>query len=400
MKTETRVPFYLAWKYLQRGNKWTLLLTVFLMAIAFINLVFISSLFNGIIDGTNQQIINTMTGNIYITPKDGSDNISNQKNILKTIKNTKGVESASPEIFVPASLEFNNHKGNWTVLSIDPNKEKNVTNVSQNMISGEYLNNSDTNSIIIGHQIAGGEGVEQDAFSLKGVKVGDKVTLSLNGLNKELIVKGIFTTKFLDTDSRAFITNKTLSKIIPTFSHNPNTIIVKTKNGIVESDVINRLKAGGIDENIYTWEEAAGFMSSVTKSFLSINILISFVGVLIAAVTIFIIIYVDIINKRREIGILRAIGIKPYIIFTSYIIKAAAYSVGGVLLGSAIFFGILVPYFNLHPFVLPICDAVLVLTKMDFIARAETIMWVAVLSALIPSVAVTRSKILIAIFGK
>ena len=175
---------------------------------------------------------------------------------------------------------------------------------------------------------------------------------------------------------------------------------IKTKNGIVESDVINRLKAGGIDENIYTWEEAAGFMSSVTESFLSINILISFVGVLIAAVTIFIIIYVDIINKRREIGILRAIGIKPYIIFTSYIIKAAAYSVGGVLLGSAIFFGILVPYFNLHPFVLPICDAVLVLTKMDFIARAETIMWVAVLSALIPSVAVTRSKILTAIFGK
>ena len=60
----------------------------------------------------------------------------------------------------------------------------------------------------------------------------------------------------------------------------------------------------------------------------------------------------------------------------------------------------LVPYFNLHPFALPICDAVLVLTKTDFIARAETIMWVAVISALIPSAAVTRSKILTAIFGK
>jgi len=400
MKTETRIPFYLAWKYLQRGNKWTLLLTVFLMAVAFVNLIFMSSLFNGIIDGTNKQIVNTMTGNIYITPKDGSDNISNQENILETIENTEGVEASSPEIFVPASLEFNNQKGNWTVLAIDPDKEKNVTNVSQKMTSGKYLETDDSNSIIIGRQIAGGEGVEQDAFSLKGAEVGDKVTLSLNGLNEELIVKGIFTTKFLDTDSRAFITNKTLSKIIPIFSHNPNTIIVKTTNGVAESDVIDKLRTNGINENIYTWEEAAGFMSSVTESFLSINILISFVGVLIAAVTIFIIIYVDIINKTREIGILRAIGIKPYIIFTSYIIKAAAYSVGGVILGSVVFFGVLVPYFNLHPFVLPICDAVLVLTKTDFIARAETIMWVAVLSALIPSVAVTKSKILKAIFGK
>jgi len=400
MKTETRIPFYLAWKYLQRGNKWTLLLTVFLMAIAFVNLIFISSLFSGIIDGTNKQIVNTMTGNVYITPKDGDDNISDQENVIDTIENTEGVEAASPEIFVPASLKSNNYKGNWTVLSVDPDKEKNVTNVSQNMTSGEYLETDDADSIIIGRQIAGGEGVEQDAFSFKGAKVGDKVTLSLGGLEKDLVVKGIFNTKFLDTDSRAFITNTTLSEFIPTFGNSPNTIIVKTTSDAKESDVIERLKTNGVDENIYTWEEVAGLMSSVTESFLSINILMSFVGVLIAAVTIFIIIYVDIINKKREIGILRAIGIKPYIIFTSYIIKAGAYSVGGVILGSAIFFGLLVPYFNLHPFVLPICDSVLVLTKTDFIARAETIMWVAVLSALIPAVAVTRSKILTAIFGK
>ena len=400
MKTESRIPFYLAWKYLQRGNKWTLLLTVFLMAVAFVNLIFMSSLLNGIVDGSNKQIVNTITGNIYITPEDGNDDIPNHENVIKIIENTEGVEAASLETFVPASLEFNNHKGNWTILAIDPDKEKSVTTISQSMISGEYLETDDTDSIIIGRQIAGGEGVEQDAFSLKGAEVGDKVTLSMNGFKEDLTVKGIFNTKFINSDSQAFITNKTLSKIMPNYSSNPNIIIVKTKNGVVEPDVISQLKENKINENIYTWEEASGIMSSITESFLSINILISLVGVLIAAVTIFIIIYVDIINKRREIGILRAIGIKPYIIFTSYIIKAAAYSVGGVILGSAVFFGVLVPYFNLHPFALPICDAVLVLTKTDFIARAETIMWVAVISALIPSAAVTRSKILTAIFGK
>lgn len=400
MKTETRIPFYLAWKYLQRGNKWALLLTIFLMAAAFVNLIFITSLFNGIIGGTNKQIIETMTGNIYITPKDGSDYIEDQEKIIDKIENTNGVQAASSEVFIPASLESNNYKGNWTILAIDPDQEKKVTNVSEKIISGEYLESDDVHSIIIGRQIAGGDGVEQNAFSFKGAKVGDKVVLFLNGFERIFTIKGIFYTKFIDTDSRAFINKKALTEIIPDIDEKSNTIIIKTDADVLETDVVNNLKENGIDENIYTWEEVAGLMTSVTKSFLNINILMTFVGILIAAITIFIIVYIDIINRKREIGILRAIGIKPYIIFCSYIIQAAVYAVAGVILGSIIFFVILVPYFNANPFVLPICDAVLVLNKTDFIARAETIMWVAVFSALIPSVAVTRSKILSAIFGK
>jgi len=126
----------------------------------------------------------------------------------------------------------------------------------------------------------------------------------------------------------------------------------------------------------------------------------SFVGVLIAAVTIFIVIYVDITNKRKQIGILRAIGIKPYIIISSYVILSGVYAVIGVALGTLIFkFGIM-PYFEAHPFVLPICDAVLVLTKTDYVIRAETIMWVSVFSGLIPAAITTRIKMLDAIIGK
>lgn len=400
MRSETRIPFYLAWKYLRRGNKWTLLLIVFLMAVAFVNLIFITSLFNGIIDGTNKQIINTMAGNIYITPKNGDNYINNQSQVVDKIENTAGVQAASSEIFVPASLKSNSHTGNWTILAIDPNQEKKVTNVSEKMTSGSYLDPNDTNSIIIGRQIAGGAGVEENAFSFQGAKVGNKVTLSLNGLEKVFTIKGIFDTKFIDTDDRAFISKIALSEMTPGIDDKASTIIIKTKTGVAESNVIDKLKTNGVDENIYTWEEVAGLMASVTTSFLSINVLMTFVGILIAAITIFIIIYIDIVNKKREIGILRAIGIKPYIIFCSYIIQAAVYSVAGVILGSAIFFAIIVPYFNIHPFALPICDAVLVSNKTDFIARAETIMWVAVFSALIPAVAITRSKILNAIFGK
>ena len=85
MRDKNRLPFYLAFKYIQRGRKWTLALTIFLVAIAFVNLIFISSLFNGIIKGTDEQIIDTLTGNIYLAPREGENTISNKTNSLLNI---------------------------------------------------------------------------------------------------------------------------------------------------------------------------------------------------------------------------------------------------------------------------------------------------------------------------
>jgi putative ABC transport system permease protein len=394
MKTELRIPFYLTWKHLIRGNKWTLLLIIFLMAVAFINLIFVTSLFNGIIDNTNKQIINTSTGHIFITPKEGSDYIENVDQVLAVIKKTEGVVAASGQMTVPASLKYKNIKGNWQILAINPDDEKNVTNVSQKMIEGSYLSANDTDQIIIGRQIAGGEGVEDNAFSFKGAKVGEKVTLSFDSVSRDFNIKGIFYTNFQDTDGRAFITQKALTQMIPTLDNEATNIVVRLVKTGIENATIAKLEAAGIDANIYSWQEAAGLMTSITKSFLSINVIMSFVAILIAAVTIFIVIYIDISNKKKQIGILRAIGVKPYIIVSSYLIQTAVYSVAGVLLGTGLFYAAIVPYFIAHPFALPIGDASLLVNFPDFIARAESIIWVAILAGLIPAIIITRIKIL------
>lgn len=398
-KYEARIPFFLMWKYLRRGNKWTLFLIIFLMAIAFINLIFITSLFNGIIRSSEDQIIDTYTGHIMITPKSGQDYIQNAEATADKIKKVENVIGVSSQAYVSGSLEYNGLKGSWPILAIDPAAEKTVTNVAEKMTSGEYLDAGDTDKIIIGRQIAGGENVEMDAFSFKGAKVGDKVILNLSQAKKEFVIKGIFYTKFIDTDQRAFITEKAWKELNPSAADTATSIIVRLDKRDGE-EAIAKFKAKGIDETFVTWEDVSGLMDTVTSSFLSINVLLTFVGTLIAATTIFIVIYIDINNKKRQIGILRAIGIKPYLIRTAYVIQTSIYSVSGVLLGSAIFFGILVPYFKAFPFVLPIGDANLVVNPADFIIRLETILIVAIGACLIPAFMVTRIKILDAIWGR
>jgi len=394
------LPFYLTWQYIRRGRKWTLLLTLFLMTVAFINLIFIPSLFNGIIDGANKQIINTMTGDIYITPKDGNDFINQKEWALQQLNTIDGIEAASAKTLVPARLKYNNIGGSWQILAVDPDNEKRVSNISQKIVSGSYLSAGDKDQIVIGRQIAGGKDVEENAFSFKGAKVGDKVLMDFNGSSKEFTIKGIFNSKFVESDKRAFITEEALQGIMPKATDKATTINIKTDQSMDQSKIIEAINQKNIDGKVYSWQESTGLMKSVSNSFLSINVLMSITSVLIAAVTILIIIYVTIINKRKEIGILRAIGIKPYIIIFSYVILSAVYALAGVVLGTLVFLTIIVPYFQVHPFVLPICNAVLVLSWSDLIIRAEIIMWVSIIAGFIPAIIVTRTKMLNAILGK
>ncbi len=399
MKNEIKLPFYLAFQSIRRGRKWTLFLTIVLMAVAFINLIFVSALFNGIVQGSNQQVINTLTGNVYMAPKQGTDYISNKNEIIKDTENVEGVQAVTSSFQIPARIEYNSRTGRWPILAINPSEYAKVINISEKMQYGQYLNENDDDKIIIGRQIAGGKDVELNSTSLKTVLVGDKVNVIFDSFEKTFTVKGIFYTKFIESDARAFITEKALKKISPKMTDKATTVNIKTLNNKDEK-VLKDLQTQNPSLDVYLWSEAAGMMKSTSSSFTSINALLTLVGVIIASVTTFIVIYVDIINRRRQIGILRAIGIKPYIIVLSYAIIAAVYATLGIILGSLIFQFALVPYFIANPFELPLTDAVLNLSWFEYISRVEIVSWVAVISGIIPAILVTRTKMLDAIIGK
>ena len=117
MKHELKLPFYLAFQSIRRGRKWTLFLTILLMAVAFINLIFISSLFNGIIDGSNKQIKNTLTGNVYMVPKEGVDYLVkknaflNYLKVLDKINSADGIVAATSTFNFPGRIEYKSRSG-------------------------------------------------------------------------------------------------------------------------------------------------------------------------------------------------------------------------------------------------------------------------------------------------
>lgn len=399
MKYEWRIPFFLISRHLRRGSKWTLVLIIFLMAIAFINMVFVSSLFNGIIATSDSHVKETYAGNITIYPGIKDDVIANTDRELAKIRATDGVAAATAHYQLPVtSLKFKDVKSAFRLLAIDPGDERRVTTVYKSLQSGRYLAPNDKNGILLGVQVT--NSTDASTKALKGARVGDTIKVTLQGTDYNFIVRGIFATKFIESDFQTFTTVKAMKDVAPYLKNKASSILVKVDTPGKEDAVIDALKAHGVKGRIYSWKDSAGLMKDMSANFVSIDVLLSLVATLIAAVTIFIVIYVDITNKRNQIGILRALGVRPYLIHVVYVLQSAVYSICGILVGAALFFTLLVPYFIAHPFELPLGSAVLVVNYANFILRAETILAVAIISGLIPAIMVTRMNMLDEIRGK
>jgi putative ABC transport system permease protein len=399
MKHEWRIPFFLISRHIRRGSKWTLALIIFLMAIAFINMVFATSLFNGIIATSDAHVIDTYAGHITIYPNAEDDVISNTDRELKKIRAVSWVKAATAHYMLPASsMKYKNIKSTFRLVAVNPSDERKVTTVYQSMQSGKYLDPNDKKGILLGAQVTGSK--EAASRSLKGVKVGDTVKVTLQGTEYSFIVRGIFYSNYIETDFQTFVTEKAMRDVAPYMKDQASSILIRINTPGNEDKIISTLKARGVKGEMHPWKDSAGLMKNVSASFVSIDVILSLVATLIAAVTIFIVIYVDITNKRSQIGILRALGVRPYLIHMVYILQSAVYSIAGVLAGTIMFFGILVPYFVAHPFALPMGNAELAINVGNFLLRAETIFWVALASGLIPAIMVTRMNMLDEIRGK
>ncbi len=397
---EWKIPFFLVARFLRRGSKWTIFFIILLMSIAFVNLIFVTSLFNGIIEAVNNQVIDTHMGHIYLLPPEGSEYFSDAGEVSGKITSLKKVRGVSPHLYVPGRIIYKNISGNWQIVAIDPEKEKTVTNVSKNMIEGAYLDKNDTDTIIIGRQIAGGKNVEMNALSFRGARAGESVTLDVGGFRKTFIIKGIFYTRFLDTDKRAFISRRFLDDMMPQLGSMASSMIIRIDKTGDEKKVIHAIEGMKVRGKFFSWKEVAGYLDSVTESFTHINTLLTMVGMLIAAITIFIVIYVDISSRRQQIGVLRAIGIRPSLIRFTYVLQTLVYSLAGILIGLLVLLHGIVPWMKKHPFEMPIGDAMLVVDYNDLLFRAALVLIVAVLSGLIPVFIATKTKILDAIFNR
>lgn len=420
-----KVAWFLAVRQIRRSSKWTTGLIILIMTLTFLNLVVVSGLLLGLISGSFVQFKNSYAGDVIITSAPGKSKIENSYEIIKYLENYPDVKNFSPRYIAGSSIlgtldrlpkkDEKANKANISIVGIDPETEQRQTNFSQFIIHGKMLDKNDTNGILIGANMIKKYSAFADAnipglTFLDNIDIGSRLRVTINSaggslpVTKDFYLRGIVKSKVDEISTRAFINADEMKRLLGANNQIDFQEIAISIAPPNDRRLINNLNSffdGNNLPRIQAYEDAIpSFLRQIEQTMGLLGNALSLIGLVVATITIFIVIFINAFTKRKFIGIMKGIGISPLAIELSYVIQAGFFGIIGSGIGAVITFGLLKPYFDANPINFPFSDGILVVTAEGAILRIVILMFVTIIAGYVPAHLIVKRNTLDAILGR
>ena len=408
------IGFFLAVRQVRHASLWTTGLIVFVMVLTFLNLVVVSGILVGLLQGSiNQQRIQ-FTSDVIVSSLPDKRYIENSPNVIALIRELPSVESLTPRYREGAVVEANYktrkdtekpNTANAQFVGIDPYAEDEVTGIAQYIVEGSFIQPGDYDQVVLGHYLLKQYlPIESPNFSaLENVGIGSKIRIKVGDVTREVTVKGILKTKVDDLALGAYMVDSQMRSLVGRNDGNVDEIAVKLQPGadpVAVRDEILRLGVGDV-ARVQTYEDAQPqFLKDIIQTFSMLGNAFSSIGLVVASVTIFIVIFINAITRRKFIGILKGIGIEGRVIEASYVFQSIFYALLGSGVGLGVVYGFLVPYFERNPINFPFSDGILVAPIDETLARIALLVVSTVIAGYIPAWMIIRRNTLDSILGR
>ncbi len=336
---------------------------VLCIGLSIVPLVVVTSVTNGMIDGMTERIIGLSTSHIqaYVAP-----NISKVKTVEAFTKysseaaGVRGVVAAYPEVEISALAAGKNGRSGIEIRAIEPDifvRNKSFAKLFEVCEGelGEFVATEKTENSKTSHPLAIiGQKLSKDM----DLHAGDTIRIITNrsvGENNERIVPKLTSFKIAAVVSSGyqeldqfwvFIPLESAYSSLSMESANYN-IMIETQNAFSPELVAIQKRLAdnfGRYANVYRWDQihTAEFENfSLTKVML---VFVMMLIVLVATVNISSAIVMLVMERQKEIAILKSIGAKPRGITFAFLLAALSCGAGGLVLGLPI--GILLTIFS------------------------------------------------------
>lgn len=339
----SKLELAIAWRYLKsrRGSRLLSFITVIAVggvAVGVATLIVITGVMNGLQHDMREKIL-VGSPDIRITRMGSDMRMRDWREMLSRVKEDEGVVAAAPFVTTPALLgrgmDLDNSR-DALVVGMEANATDTVTFIRDHIRFGSFdLGPKDEGrtGVVIGDMLA---------MSL-GVQVGDTIGFISRGSfqeNRALgevsfhrfagLVTGIFQTGMYDYDSRfAYVDLKDAMRMAR-LGDDVTGIEVRTRERWEAPEIARRLELA-LDRNfnyVEDWQAQNQALFSALKLEKLAMTIIVFLIVLVASFNIVSVLTMLVKDKTREIGILRAMGLR-------------AISIRRVFLAQGIFIGLL-----------------------------------------------------------
>ena len=413
-KSTLRVAYFLGVRAIKNSSKWVTGFIIFVMVLTFLNLVVVSGILVGLIQGSEVAFRERFIGDLAVSKLDKKTYVENANQIVKVIENDSRVTSYSLKYSARGSLEANYkirrsdeiaNKRNVGIYGVNMINEDKTSHICSTLIEGECLTAIDAPKyILIGKNITDKYSVVSDADPtvLRTVETGTKLRLKIGDTSNEYIVKGIYKMKAGELDQSVYMIDSELRRLAGLTNDQVSLISIRVSGG-QEADVKQVLINNGFDRyaKIETFSEGTPeFVKNMKDLFGFLGNFFGSIAIVVAAITLYIVIFVNALNKKKQIGILKGIGIRASAIEISYMLQAMLYGLIGSTIAVIITFTILKPLFIAHPIDFPFSDGVLVAEWGTTMIRVAIMMCVTMVAGYIPAWMIVKKNTLNAILGR
>jgi lipoprotein-releasing system permease protein len=242
---------------------------------------------------------------------------------------TPGVLAVSPMVSGAGFAVRADASQSIALMGVEPQAYQRIVRMAKYLRQGLF-DVSGTN-VVIGSELA------KDL----GITVGDKLRLvTVDGRNDLVSVAGIFDIGNRDLNRRWVFTSIKLAQTLLDLPGGITQLDLRVEN-LFAAETTARLLQAQTGLTVDSWMQTNAQLLSALNSQSMSNNLIRFFVTIIVAVGIASVLVVSVVQKQKEIGILRAMGASPQRIMSVFLLQGGLYGLVGSALGSALSLGLL-----------------------------------------------------------
>jgi putative ABC transport system permease protein len=324
------------------------MLTIIAIVIGISAVVSLTSLGYGLQDTINEQFESMGTDKLMIMPGGsmfsmmGIGGGSMTKHDMDVVQRVNGIETAGAMIYKSAKVEFKGETKYTFVIGLPTDETRKVIDSMQQIkiIEGRDLKKTDNNAVMVGYLII------NDEFFGKGISLGDKI--SIEGRDFK-IIGALDRIGSRPDDTQVYIPLDTAREIFDE-PEKIDIIIAKTRSGydasVVAEDVKEALRKdrgvekGEEDFTVQTSEQLLDTFSSIFSLVMMVVIGIAAISLLVGGVGIMNTMYMSILERTREIGVMKSIGAMNSDILLMFLIESGFLGLFGGIAGCLLGIGI------------------------------------------------------------
>lgn len=326
----------LAWKNIWR-NRLRSIVVMVAVAIGVFAGVFINALTKGMVDERISAIIRTEIAHMQIHQPGFAENndftlrIPNADSIMRIVERLEHVEAISKRIVISSMVASAEANTAVRIVGVEPDRERQVSNLSSKLIEGKYLNDDAKNQVVIGKKLA-----EKLKVGLK-----NKVIITLQDANK-MITSGAFRVcGIFETDNNIFDEGNIfvryadicqLSGLRGAEAHEI-AILFDDNSSIAAAKL--RLIGDFPGLLVQDWTELspeAGYLVSAMDQYMFVIILVILLALCFGIVNTMLMV---VLERVHELGMLMAIGMSQLRIFAMIMLETVYLTMTGGLAGIA-----------------------------------------------------------------